>query len=61
MPVLAESTGDRGSKDPFTHFETAWNAVSDSHDHLPLGKLKNSFEKNKIAGPHFLRGKSIFA
>jgi hypothetical protein len=30
-------------------------------DHLPLGKLKYLFEKNKIAGPHFLRGKNIFA
>jgi hypothetical protein len=30
MLALAESTGGRGSKDPFTHSETAWNAASDS-------------------------------
>jgi hypothetical protein len=30
MPVLVKSTGNRGSKDPFTHSKTAWNAVSDS-------------------------------
>ena len=30
-------------------------------DHLPLGKLKNLFRKNKIARPPFSRDKNIFA